>query len=42
MIHQMETVGAEPILLQAANQRNLTIDRPEKDWEGDKGRAVAE
>jgi hypothetical protein len=40
MIYQMEQASSEPVLLKAANLRNTTIDRTEKDWESDTGRAV--
>mgnify|MGYP000126738176 CR=1 FL=1 len=36
----MKTSGTEPVLIQAAIHRNTTIDRCERDWEDDKGRAV--
>jgi UDPglucose 6-dehydrogenase len=39
--YQMTKSGLNPELIQAAIRRNLVIDRPEKDWENDKGRAVA-
>jgi len=35
-------LGARTPLLDAAWARNVMIDRPERDWEADKGRAVAE
>ena len=34
------TWAKNPIIVAAAVQRNNTVDRPEKDWESDKGRAV--
>jgi dTDP-glucose 4,6-dehydratase len=40
MIFQMSEANAEPVLLSAANERNNRIDRSEKDWENNLGRAV--
>ena len=40
MIYQMKEVNADPIVLSSVNERNITLDRPEKDWENDKGRAI--
>ena len=40
MIHEMTTTGMKPYILKAALTRNLEVDRPEKDWEADHGRAV--
>ena len=34
------TWAENPLIVAAAVERNTTIDRPEKDWEADKGRAV--
>ena len=34
------TWAKNPIIVAAAVKRNNTVDRPEKDWESDKGRAV--
>ena len=40
LVVQMKEVGLKPIVLEAANYRNEHLDRPEKDWEQDKNRAV--
>lgn len=40
LIFQMEDLELEPYILKAANDRNLKVDRKEKDWENLKGRAV--
>jgi len=40
MIYQMKEVNTEPIILGSVNKRNITLDRSEKDWEKDKGRAI--
>ena len=37
-----ETLGVDSILIASAIERNETIDRPEKDWQNDKGRAVSD
>jgi hypothetical protein len=29
-----------PMILSQVRTRNIEVDRPEKDWESDKGRAV--
>ena len=42
LVHQMKKVKAKPIVTKAAQDRNEKIDRPEKDWQNDKGRAVSE
>ena len=39
-ISSMKENGVEHIILNAVNTRNNTVDRKEKDWEHDKGRAV--
>ena len=39
---EMKKVGCLPYISEAVQKRNETIDRPEKDWKGDKGRAVVE
>ena len=39
---EMRKLGIEPLLLEASVQRNTKIDRPEQDWNQDKGRAVVE
>ena len=36
----MEKSGMKPYILNAIIERNETVDRKEKDWEEDKGRAV--
>lgn len=38
--HQMKEANIESYIISSAIERNNKIDRPEKDWEGDKGRAV--
>lgn len=40
LIHQFRAVGVPCPILEAVWNRNLTIDRPDRDWEDDKGRAV--
>jgi len=42
LYHQMFNQGHDPIVIDAAIMRNETVDRPEKDWEEDKGRAVTD
>jgi UDPglucose 6-dehydrogenase len=42
LVHQMRKSKTKPIVLKAAQDRNEKIDRPEKDWQNDKGRAVSE
>ena len=37
---QMQLAELHPFILKAALERNESIDRPEKDWLKDKGRAV--
>ena len=41
LIYQMLDVGVAPMILTAANNQNNIVDRPEKDWENSKGRAVS-
>ena len=36
----MKEVGIESTIIKAANDRNNRLDRSEKDWSQDKGRAV--
>jgi hypothetical protein len=36
----MENVGMNPYIMNAIIERNENVDRPEKDWSTDKGRAV--
>jgi nucleotide sugar dehydrogenase len=38
--YQMKETGVESIIIKAANDRNNRLDRHEKDWSQDKGRAV--
>jgi len=38
--YEMKKNGLKPYILEAIIERNETIDRPEKDWTIDKGRAV--
>lgn len=40
LIHQYKSDGVPCPVLSAAQLRNTTFDRPEKDWESDTGRAV--
>jgi len=40
MITQMENIGMNSYVLKNSYKRNIEIDRPEKDWEKFKGRAV--
>lgn len=37
--YEMEQIGMKPYILTAIKERNEIIDRPEKDWLSDKGRA---
>ena len=41
LINQFDKNNVDSYLLKAAWERNCTIDRPEKDWESLKGRAVS-
>ena len=38
--HEMENSGMKPYVMDAIIERNDKIDRPEKDWKNNKGRAV--
>ena len=38
--HEMHNSGMKPYVMNAIIERNETIDRPEKDWNNNKGRAV--
>jgi len=38
--YQMAQHGVESYIIESAKARNLQVDRPEKDWEKDKGRAI--
>lgn len=40
MKYEMEKVGVKPYILSAMKKRNEKIDRPEKDWNNNEGRAV--
>jgi len=40
MLHQLKKSKTNSIVLKAAEKRNITVDRTEKDWEKNKGRAV--
>ena len=40
LLYFMESCGLESKLVRAALERNNNIDRPEKDWASDQGRAV--
>jgi len=39
---QMQNAAVTPHLIKAAIERNEMVDRPEKDWNEDKGRAVSD
>ena len=41
MISQMESINMKSYVLESAYQRNINVDRPEKDWEKFEGRAVS-
>tara|TARA_R110000737_G_scaffold321345_1_gene333284 strand:- start:28 stop:555 length:528 start_codon:yes stop_codon:yes gene_type:complete len=41
MLHQLKKSKCNSIVLKAAEKRNTTVDRTEKDWEENKGRAVS-
>ena len=41
LIYQMEQSNVDPMILSAANDQNNKVDRPERDWEDDRGRAVS-
>jgi UDPglucose 6-dehydrogenase len=42
LLAQMIDVGMTSYIIDAAITRNLEVDRVERDWEEDKGRAVVE
>ncbi|MAF25113.1 hypothetical protein CL634_06015 [bacterium] len=42
LLNQALDKGLVPYIINAVRNRNIDIDRPEKDWEDDKGRAVIE
>jgi len=39
--HEMDKIGMKPYIMEAIITRNELVDRPEKDWKNDLGRAVA-
>lgn len=41
LINTFKEKNIDSFILNASWQRNITKDRPEKDWEGLKGRAVS-
>ena len=42
MLHQMKKSKVQTMVLKNVQNRNEKVDRPEKDWQNDKGRAVSE
>mgnify|MGYP000483459287 CR=1 FL=1 len=38
--YEMKTTGMKPYVMNAIIERNEKVDRPEKDWKNNKGRAV--
>jgi len=40
LCYEMQKSGMKPYILEAALTRNVVVDRPEKDWNENKGRAV--
>jgi UDPglucose 6-dehydrogenase len=42
LTYEMKSVGMKPYVMEAIIERNEKIDRPEKDWASDKGRAVVD
>jgi len=40
LCYEMKKIGCTPVISEAVKLRNETIDRPEQDWNTDKGRAV--
>ena len=40
--YEIKQSGLEPYIMNAIIERNEKVDRPEKDWNGNKGRAVVE
>jgi UDPglucose 6-dehydrogenase len=42
MLHQMKKSKVQTMVLKNVQNRNEKVDRPEKDWQEDKGRAVSE
>jgi UDPglucose 6-dehydrogenase len=42
MLHQMKKSKVQTMVLKNVQNRNEKVDRPEKDWQSDKGRAVSE
>jgi UDPglucose 6-dehydrogenase len=41
LVNFMKSIDVDSYILDATIERNETVDRPEKDWELDKGRAVS-
>ena len=37
----MDQSNVDPMILSAANDQNNKVDRPERGWEDDRGRAVS-
>jgi hypothetical protein len=42
MLHQMKKSKVQTMVLKNVQNRNEKVDRPEKDWKDNKGRAVSE
>ena len=40
--HQLDQVGVDSYIIEAAKSRNIQIDRKEQDWNNNKGRAVVD
>ena len=40
--YEMQKCGMKPYIMEAIIERNEKVDRPEKDWANDKGRAVVD
>lgn len=40
--YEMIKSGMKPYIMEAIMERNEKVDRPEKDWANDKGRAVVD
>ena len=38
--HQLDQVGVDSYIIEAAKARNIQVDRKEQDWTNNKGRAV--
>ena len=41
LLYEMDSKGMKSYIINAAKMRNIEVDRPEKDWEKLKGRAVS-